>query len=110
MSLPLECAFAYNTPLQGCSMEDFGEGKMCSSTCIDNILAVETKIQDSCALARTGSNSLLDQAQQGRLTHYQAKAIVNHVCYTYTEPDYDIDYDANYDLDCVLNYVLNERR
>ncbi|KAG5986172.1 hypothetical protein E4U43_005630 [Claviceps pusilla] len=67
LSLPLKCIFAYNTPLQGCVLEDFGHGAFCSSSCQHRVVRIQTSIQKSCAMVSTGTRSLLGEAQNGRL-------------------------------------------
>ncbi|KAG5929540.1 hypothetical protein E4U42_005567 [Claviceps africana] len=67
LSLPLECIFAYNTPMRGCGVEDFGKDATCSPSCQQGVVRIQTSIQQSCALVSTGERSLLDEAQNGRL-------------------------------------------
>ncbi|KAG6004372.1 hypothetical protein E4U21_001135 [Claviceps maximensis] len=67
LSLPLECIFAYNTPMQGCVVGDFGKSAICSSACLQGVVRIQSSIQESCAMVRTGARSLLDEAQNGHL-------------------------------------------
>ncbi|KZZ99479.1 hypothetical protein AAL_02051 [Moelleriella libera RCEF 2490] len=66
-ALPLQCALAYDTPLQGCDNRDFGTGNTCSSSCLRAIQKVEKRVQESCAMVVAGQGSLLSRAQNGTL-------------------------------------------
>ncbi|KAG5950575.1 hypothetical protein E4U53_004825 [Claviceps sorghi] len=67
LSLPLECIFAYNMPMRGCGVEDFGKDATCSSLCQQGVVRVQSSIQQSCAMVSTGERSLLDEAKNGHL-------------------------------------------
>ncbi|KAG6035152.1 hypothetical protein E4U41_006240 [Claviceps citrina] len=67
LSLPLECVFAYNTPLQGCHVEDFGSAGACSRPCQQGVARTQAGIQRSCAMVSAGDRSLLGEAQGGNL-------------------------------------------
>ncbi|GAO17551.1 uncharacterized protein UV8b_07854 [Ustilaginoidea virens] len=71
-SLPLECVFAYNTPMRGCGARDFaggggGGGGGCSPMCRGAVATTQAGIQEACALVSAGAGSLLGRAQSGNL-------------------------------------------
>ena len=66
LSVPLSCILAYNTPIRGCSLRDF-TNKSCSPDCQRSLAGAQSNIQGSCNLVDVGPDTLLHQAQKGRL-------------------------------------------
>lgn len=65
--LPLACVIAYNTPISGCTNNDFTTGNTCSSTCIEGIETTEALINSACDQVDPGDNTILILAMNGRL-------------------------------------------
>ncbi|KAL2206159.1 hypothetical protein CC79DRAFT_854134 [Sarocladium strictum] len=61
------CLDAYNTPLQGCELQDFLLGRECSQTCITNLRRIEATIQDACSAANPRPGTLLSRTKGGEL-------------------------------------------
>ncbi|RFU81516.1 hypothetical protein TARUN_675 [Trichoderma arundinaceum] len=75
-SAPIQCLYAYNTPIRGCTPGDFARGSTCSEPCIEGLQAVQFTVRSLCANVNTAFNPLLKQIQAGN--------IVNVLCKTYT--------------------------
>ena len=65
-SISPSCLVAYNTPLQGCTGEDFTDGT-CSASCMRTIERITRNIQSACESVEPATNSLLDLAMSGLL-------------------------------------------
>ncbi|KAF4512223.1 hypothetical protein G6O67_001392 [Ophiocordyceps sinensis] len=66
-SAPFACKVAYNALIWGCSVND-SPTKPCSQLCLRNIDRIQPVIQKKCGGATASENSLLSQAQKGRLS------------------------------------------
>lgn len=66
-SIPLNCIFAYNTPLYHCKISDFTMGNTCSDRCKVSIEKAERNIQASCQSVDASRHTLLYESQKGEL-------------------------------------------
>ncbi|KAK5994520.1 hypothetical protein PT974_04998 [Cladobotryum mycophilum] len=69
LSLPLNCVFAYNTPIRGCDVNDFMEESICSPRCRQGLQSVQINVMSSCTGISVMRDTLLLDAQQGRLVN-----------------------------------------
>ncbi|OAQ96048.1 hypothetical protein LLEC1_02748 [Akanthomyces lecanii] len=91
-SVPLSCIFAYNTPINGCDINDFTSGQ-CSPNCQRALQRVETNIRASCDTTDSQPNSLIREAQRGNLVNalYLANTFVDngdlnrHYCFAFVK-------------------------
>ncbi|KAJ2895060.1 hypothetical protein MKZ38_006967 [Zalerion maritima] len=65
--VPLGCIIAYNTPLTGCSEDDFESGSTCSDSCIRSIERATANLASACESVDPADGSLLDLAVSGEL-------------------------------------------
>ncbi|KAL7935755.1 hypothetical protein V8C35DRAFT_298156 [Trichoderma chlorosporum] len=73
-SVSVQCLYAYNLPIRGCSPSDFTHGKTCSESCIAGLLAVQFTVQGVCSNVNTASNSLLVKVKEGHILDALCKA------------------------------------
>ncbi|KAJ3482020.1 hypothetical protein NLG97_g7679 [Lecanicillium saksenae] len=72
-AVPLSCIFAYNTPLSGCEIGDFTNGR-CSANCQRGLQRVQANIRASCDTVEARPNSLIWEAQRGNLVNALCKS------------------------------------
>ncbi|KAK0388326.1 hypothetical protein NLU13_4571 [Sarocladium strictum] len=61
------CLDAYNTPLEGCELQDFLLGRKCSQACIAGLQTIEATIQQACNTANPRPGTLLSRTKAGEL-------------------------------------------
>ncbi|KAL5084099.1 hypothetical protein Trisim1_012329 [Trichoderma cf. simile WF8] len=66
-SVSVQCLYAYNLPIRGCSPSDFGSGATCSEGCIAGLEAVQFSVQGFCTNINAASNSLLVEVKGGHI-------------------------------------------
>ncbi|UKZ78979.1 hypothetical protein TrVFT333_006729 [Trichoderma virens FT-333] len=66
-AVSVQCLYAYNLPIRGCSPSDFTRGATCSESCISGLQAVQFSVRGLCANISSGSNSLLLQVKEGHI-------------------------------------------
>ncbi|KKP06307.1 hypothetical protein THAR02_01552 [Trichoderma harzianum] len=66
-SVSVQCLYAYNLPIRGCSPSDFGSGATCSEGCIAGLQAVQFSVQGFCTNINAASNSLLVEVKGGHI-------------------------------------------
>ncbi|PKK54918.1 hypothetical protein CI102_224 [Trichoderma harzianum] len=66
-SVSVQCLYAYNLPIRGCSPSDFGSGATCSEGCITGLQAVQFSVQGFCTNINAASNSLLAEVKGGHI-------------------------------------------
>ncbi|KAK4137223.1 hypothetical protein BT67DRAFT_337434, partial [Trichocladium antarcticum] len=64
--LPLNCFVAYNNPIFGCVMEDFGS-QGCSLTCQGGLARTQYTIQAVCSGVEVSQTSVMGRALSGTL-------------------------------------------
>ncbi|KAI4143532.1 MAG: hypothetical protein LQ340_006967 [Diploschistes diacapsis] len=61
-----ECTKAYNTPLPGCTTNDFAGNNPCSQTCVDGLESLTSLINAACAGISTSPSTLIGLFFAGR--------------------------------------------
>ena len=63
---PSACTKAYNTPIPGCTANDFTNDNPCSQTCVAGLMALTSLINSSCAGISTSPNTLIGLFFEGQ--------------------------------------------
>lgn len=71
---PVQCLYAYNSPIRGCTPHDFVSDATCSESCIQGLQAVQFTVRSLCANVNTASSPLLKQIQAGNILGALCKA------------------------------------
>ncbi|KAG7290722.1 hypothetical protein NEMBOFW57_000725 [Staphylotrichum longicolle] len=66
-SVPLGCILAYNSPIPGCSMNDFVKGRVCSAACVRGLTRVQLTLQSACYDVNADAATVLGQVLLGNL-------------------------------------------
>ena len=66
-SVPLGCILAYNSPIPGCTMNDFVRGKGCSAACVNGLTKVQNTLESACYDVNADSGTVLGQVLLGNL-------------------------------------------
>ena len=66
-SVPLGCILAYNSPIPGCTMNDFVKNKGCSAVCVSGLTKVQNTVESACYGVNADSESVLGQVLLGNL-------------------------------------------
>ncbi|TFB06018.1 hypothetical protein CCMA1212_001422 [Trichoderma ghanense] len=66
-SVPVQCLYAYNMPIQRCTPADFAAGASCSQSCIAGLQAAQFTVRGLCFSVNAPVNSLLKQIQAGHI-------------------------------------------
>ncbi|KAL6802694.1 hypothetical protein GGI42DRAFT_324977 [Trichoderma sp. SZMC 28013] len=66
-SVSVQCLYAYNLPIRGCSLSDFTGGATCSEGCIAGLEAVQFSVQGLCTNINAASNSLIVEVKEGHI-------------------------------------------
>ncbi|KAL7789152.1 hypothetical protein V8C37DRAFT_218922 [Trichoderma ceciliae] len=72
-SAPIQCLYAYNTPIRGCTPSDFVGDATCSESCIEGLQAVQFTVRSLCANVDAASNPVLKQIQAGNILDFLCK-------------------------------------
>ncbi|KAL7804894.1 hypothetical protein V8C44DRAFT_342215 [Trichoderma aethiopicum] len=67
ISVPVQCLYAYNMPIQRCTPDDFSVGASCSQSCIAGLQAAQFTVRGLCPGVNAPANSLLKQIQDGHI-------------------------------------------
>ncbi|KAL6859359.1 hypothetical protein J3F83DRAFT_749908 [Trichoderma novae-zelandiae] len=66
-SVPVQCLYAYNLPIQRCAPADFVGGGSCSQACISGLQAAQFTVRGLCFNVNAPANSLLRQILEGNI-------------------------------------------
>ncbi|KAL6692970.1 hypothetical protein J3F84DRAFT_350962 [Trichoderma pleuroticola] len=66
-SVSVQCLYAYNLPIRGCSLSDFTGGATCSESCIAGLQAVQFSVQGLCTNINAASYSLIVEVKEGHI-------------------------------------------
>ncbi|KAL7955573.1 hypothetical protein V8C34DRAFT_307369 [Trichoderma compactum] len=66
-SVSVQCLYAYNLPIRGCSLSDFTGGTTCSESCIAGLQAVQFSVQGLCTNINAAPNSLIVEVKEGHI-------------------------------------------
>ncbi|KAL7904246.1 hypothetical protein GGI35DRAFT_463714 [Trichoderma velutinum] len=73
-SVSVQCLYAYNLPIRGCSLSDFTGGATCSESCIAGLQAVQFSVRGLCTHINAASNSLLVEVKEGHILDVLCKS------------------------------------
>ena len=63
---PSDCTEAYNTPIPGCTSNDFIDNHACSQSCVSGLIALTRLINSACAGISTSPNTLIGLFFEGK--------------------------------------------
>ncbi|KAL7946938.1 hypothetical protein V8C42DRAFT_319219 [Trichoderma barbatum] len=73
-SVSVQCLYAYNLPIRGCTPRDFIGDATCSESCIAGLQAVQFTVRGLCSNVNSADNSLLKQVKEGHILDALCKA------------------------------------